>query len=504
MQFVAVLERALKENKPIVMVHRFDTPFPTRQSAPESVQSVFDYVAVKFLPHHGEACWEMIMQRAKRENEDISTDIFLSHKQSTGQGIALALYRKFTKMQKKVFLDIKAQFNLHDLKKIVAETKLFVFIATEGIFDSFWCWEEFKTAIQFKRPIVIVRSNVFPETVKAHYLPYLKQVHREQIVDYDAAYLKYCVDEILDVGRHQVLTKADIPFSLTNVPFPIQYPSTPPQQLPSLRYQIVAVGQGYHAEVLVGSKWETLPDINQSRNFCTVATSGGVMYVMGGDQNGHLNSCEKFDSASQTWVPIAPMNIARSCFGAAVVQGKIYALGGMTREGPTDSIEEYDPVKGTWRVLKAHLDTPNHWFGAAASQDAIYIVGGLDKRGKRKETVVKFSLTAESMEVLVVTLNPPRNSLSAAYHNGILYAVGGWSDRYCPVVAINLQTLQQQDIPMKTPKYHAAAAVLNGKLIVAGGHDGNSSTTVECLDLSTRQWSAHSVMHHSHTTCASL
>ena len=36
--------------------------------------------------------------------------------------------------------------DLHDLKEIVKHTKLFVFILTEGIFDSFWCLQGKKIA----------------------------------------------------------------------------------------------------------------------------------------------------------------------------------------------------------------------------------------------------------------------------------------------------------------------------------------------------------------------
>ena len=64
----------------------------------------------------------------------------MSHKQTTGQGIALALYQTLKYNYKfKVFIDVQANFDLHDLDKVVTNTLVFVFIITPGIFDSYWC-----------------------------------------------------------------------------------------------------------------------------------------------------------------------------------------------------------------------------------------------------------------------------------------------------------------------------------------------------------------------------
>jgi hypothetical protein len=59
--------------------------------------------------------------------------IFLSNKKATGRGTAHLLYISLTeKHKKKVFLDIRTEFELHDLKKLVEKTKLFIFIITPG------------------------------------------------------------------------------------------------------------------------------------------------------------------------------------------------------------------------------------------------------------------------------------------------------------------------------------------------------------------------------------
>ncbi len=49
------------------------------------------------------------------------TSFFLSHKQSSGQGIALALYLELKKRGYSPFLDIQAEFDLHNLRKNCGE-----------------------------------------------------------------------------------------------------------------------------------------------------------------------------------------------------------------------------------------------------------------------------------------------------------------------------------------------------------------------------------------------
>ena len=72
--------------------------------------------------------------------EELTTSCFLSHKRSSAQGIAGRLYQALSPHYN-VFLDSEATFNLHNLRLIVKYTGLFIFILSDGIFDSYWCLE---------------------------------------------------------------------------------------------------------------------------------------------------------------------------------------------------------------------------------------------------------------------------------------------------------------------------------------------------------------------------
>jgi hypothetical protein len=51
--------------------------------------------------------------------------------------------------------------------------------------------------------------------------------------------------------------------------------------------------------------------------------------------------------AEDSWVSRAPMQVARSGLGVAVVNGKIYAIGGAGNGGFCATNEEYDPATNT-------------------------------------------------------------------------------------------------------------------------------------------------------------
>lgn len=49
-----------------------------------------------------------------------------------------------------------------------------------------------------------------------------------------------------------------------------------------------------------------------------------------------------YDAKRFEWKELAPMNTARSLFGATVHKDKIYVAAGVTDNGLTDSVEVYD------------------------------------------------------------------------------------------------------------------------------------------------------------------
>jgi N-acetylneuraminic acid mutarotase len=130
--------------------------------------------------------------------------------------------------------------------------------------------------------------------------------------------------------------------------------------------------------------WTTLEPMPTARSGLGVAVVDGKIYAIGG-QNGEgvLNITEEYDPVTNEWTSKTSMPTARSDFGIAVYQNKIYVIGGTTGPGETwgsslitGAIEVYDPETDTWQT-KTSMPTPRQGLEANVVTDRIYLIGGV-------------------------------------------------------------------------------------------------------------------------------
>jgi len=80
-----------------------------------------------------------------------------------------------------------------------------------------------------------------------------------------------------------------------------------------------------------------------------------------------------------TWTTLAPMPTPREGLGLAVVNNKIYTIGGQTGRGFSDTVldtnEMYDPATNTWTTLTP-IPTPRANFAITTHQNKIYVIAG--------------------------------------------------------------------------------------------------------------------------------
>ena len=90
-------------------------------------------------------------------------------------------------------------------------------------------------------------------------------------------------------------------------------------------------------------------------------------------------------SNENTWAKKASMHEPRGGLGVAVVNGKVYAIGGSNQSGlyPANirggfvgTNEEYDPVTDTW-TYRSPMPTPRSDFAIAVYNNKIYCMGGV-------------------------------------------------------------------------------------------------------------------------------
>ncbi|MHC4494638.1 MAG: kelch repeat-containing protein, partial [Planctomycetota bacterium] len=79
---------------------------------------------------------------------------------------------------------------------------------------------------------------------------------------------------------------------------------------------------------------------------------------------------------ASTWTQRTDMPTARILAGSAVVDGKIYVVGGRSvSSGISKIMEEYDPAADTWRG-RALMPTSRQGARAAAVDGIVYAIGG--------------------------------------------------------------------------------------------------------------------------------
>ncbi|MDI6841145.1 MAG: FlgD immunoglobulin-like domain containing protein [bacterium] len=122
----------------------------------------------------------------------------------------------------------------------------------------------------------------------------------------------------------------------------------------------------------------------------TAAAINDKIYVVGGVywdpevEISYLNINEEYDPLTDTWARKVPMPTRRAYMGAAVVNDKMYVIGGGREASVTlTTNEEYDPSTSTW-TTKAPMTKKRRGVAVAAVNNRVYAIGGsyMDENGE--------------------------------------------------------------------------------------------------------------------------
>jgi N-acetylneuraminic acid mutarotase len=131
-------------------------------------------------------------------------------------------------------------------------------------------------------------------------------------------------------------------------------------------------------------------------------------------------------AAQDSWVSKAGMPSGRSGLGVAVVDGKIYAVGGASDSGFCSFNEQYDPSSGYW-TNKTSMPTPRSAFGIAVFQNKIYCIGGyyaINNQGGATGVNEVYDPATDTWETKAPMPTPELN-IQANVADGKIYVIGG-------------------------------------------------------------------------------
>ena len=228
----------------------------------------------------------------------------------------------------------------------------------------------------------------------------------------------------------------------------------------------------------------------------------------------------EYDPATDTWTKKKPMPLASHHVAFTEYRGKIYAFGGfvLPQSGPSawvpiDNAWEYDPAEDSWKAL-APVPTRRGSPVAVTTGDRIYVIGGATPGPK--DTAVPlpglhWSLgTVEAYDPATNTwhqrsaMPTPRNHATAGLVNGKIYVIGGRVGAAGITAASNTNVVEQYDpgtdawggvrARMPTARSAVASGVYGDLIYVTGGEFQDSQMmatfrALEAYDPASNTWS---------------
>jgi len=226
------------------------------------------------------------------------------------------------------------------------------------------------------------------------------------------------------------------------------------------------------------------------------------------------------DAVPIDWASIAPLPLPRHSGATAVVDGVIYAIGGieygnsMTVYGQRYEVttgavvDAYDPATNTW-IGKEPLPYPidlmtrkaegRQWLAAAAYNGKIYTFGGANIYGEVHDTIDVYGVSTDTWTAGIARLPESVVGMSAAAFGDKIYLFGGSlstdpfgpQDYIATCYVFDPATHEIDEIaPMPIPRFKTTAVAYMDGLLVLGGISGRASVSAQRYDPVTDTWTS--------------
>jgi N-acetylneuraminic acid mutarotase len=228
-------------------------------------------------------------------------------------------------------------------------------------------------------------------------------------------------------------------------------------------------------------EWAYKTPIPTPRAYVTSCVLDNQIYVIGGGLTREEGSAavERYDPETDTWdVTIAGLPVPHFAPASAVVNGKIYVMGGKVNYYSTEdyaTLYEYDPVLNTW-TEKTSMPTARSHLTACTVDGRIYVIGGRVDDHVSVKTVERYDPVADSWTTLP-DMHQARANILAQVVGGKIYIVDGigngpWSvESYDPAT----NSWELEDNPPPAVGYFGSATY-GGRIYVYGGINNTSPT----------------------------
>ena len=173
-----------------------------------------------------------------------------------------------------------------------------------------------------------------------------------------------------------------------------------------------------------------VPDLINAEASAVYAPNVNKLFVFGGDDpttGTVVNTTRIYDIATNTWSTGTPMPDIRAFMGSGYFNGKIYLVGGYSTGNVDPSfgqVWEYDPVANTFNTSRMSMPATLGGPGFGIINGHIYIAGGRDLNNTNLNTVYDYDIGANTWTTRA-TMPSGVNVPGSAVIAGKLWVFGG-------------------------------------------------------------------------------
>jgi Kelch motif len=249
-------------------------------------------------------------------------------------------------------------------------------------------------------------------------------------------------------------------------------------------------------DVAAPGTWATRATMPSERQEVAVAVLDGRMYVIGGFGEGAspVATVEAYDPATDRWEARASLPEATHHPAAAVVGGRLFVVGGYTGGRmswtPTAGLYEYDGAGNAW-IARAPMPTPRGALAAVALGGRLHAIGG------GADGVLSAQEIYDPARDAWTTARPmsvARDHLTGAAVQGQVWAIGGrrsfFGDQYDAVEIYDAGAdVWRLGVPLPQGRGGLTAAVAGDRLFVFGGESPlRIFSAVDMFDRASGKW----------------
>lgn len=236
------------------------------------------------------------------------------------------------------------------------------------------------------------------------------------------------------------------------------------------------------AAPLLAQSWEIRSQMPNPRHGAASAVVDGKVYLIGGfvGLQDLVGAVDEYDPATNTWKTIAEAPTLRGHMTAAAHDGLIYVFGGSPRAGTFSNalsvVEVFDPKLGLWASL-GPMPMPLKLATAETIGDRIYLVGGFN--GPDFGDLWEYDPTSDTWTEKA-SMPSPRAAHGSAVVDGRILVFGGFSTgggmsartfQYDPDTDVWTQTA---DLPVTG--FGTVGVASGGQLLAIGGVPSEAGT----------------------------